>query len=248
MIIQLNDKIKSKLTSSEEQVIKYINENDNKLVDMSIVDIAEETFTSPATVSRAIKKCGVNGFMELRYNLSKRKEEIDSSKDINEIFSKSLIETRQTLENISVNQILEVIELIQKSKKIIVVARGLSELVATEFSLKLELMDFNVFNISDPNIMKKFSREADMDHLYIAFTLKGEDQDILTTIKNAHSRDANVIACSCGSNKELRKYSDHIIMGYKHSNISIKKFEVTSRLPLFVISRVILDYLVMNLD
>ena len=50
MIIQLNDKIKSKLTSSEEQVIKYINENDNKLVDMSIVDIAEETFTSPATV------------------------------------------------------------------------------------------------------------------------------------------------------------------------------------------------------
>ena len=88
MIIQLNDKIKSKLTSSEEQVIKYINENDNKLVDMSIVDIAEETFTSPATVSRAIKKCGVNGFMELRYNLSKRKEEINSSKDINEIFSK----------------------------------------------------------------------------------------------------------------------------------------------------------------
>ena len=133
MIIQLNDKIKSKLTSSEEQVIKYINENDNKLVDMSIVDIAEETFTSPATVSRAIKKCGVNGFMELRYNLSKRKEEINSSKDINEIFSKSLIETRQTLENISVNQILEIIELIQKSKKIIVIARGLSELVATEF-------------------------------------------------------------------------------------------------------------------
>ena len=141
MIIQLNDKIKSKLTSSEEQVIKYINENDNKLVDMSIVDIAEETFTSPATVSRAIKKCGVNGFMELRYNLSKRKEEINSSKDINEIFSKSLIETRQTLENISVNQILEIIELIQKSKKIIVIARGLSELVATEFSLKLELMN-----------------------------------------------------------------------------------------------------------
>ena len=149
MIIQLNDKIKSRLTSSEEQVIKYINENDNKLVDMSIVDIAEETFTSPATVSRAIKKCGVNGFMELRYNLSKKKEEINSSKDINEIFSKSLIETRQTLENISVNQILEIIDLIQKSKKIIVVARGLSELVATEFTLKLELMDFNVFNISD---------------------------------------------------------------------------------------------------
>ena len=65
-----------------------------------------------------------------------------------------------------------------------------------------------------------------LDQLKIAFTQKGEDQDILTTIKNAHSRDANVIACSCGSNKELRKYSDHIIMGYKHSNISIKKYTI----------------------
>lgn len=248
MIIKIDDKVKSRLTSSEEGVIKYINENESKLVDMSIVDIAEETYTSPSTVSRAIKKCGLNGFMELRYNLSKKQDEIDSSKNINEIFSKSLIETVQTLENLSVNKILEVLDLIQKSKKIIVIARGLTELVASEFSLKLELMDFNVFNISDPSIMKRISKEAKKEHLYIAFTLKGEDEDILTSIKNASGRGAKVITCSCGTNKELQKYSDHIIVGYKHSNISIKKYEVTSRIPLFIISRVILDYLVMNIE
>ena len=115
MIIKLDDKVKSELTNSEEQVIKYINENESKLVNMSIVDIAEETFTSPATVSRAIKKCGLNGFIELRYTLSKKNKKEDDSKDINEIFSKSLIETRQTIENLSVNSILEVLELIKKS-------------------------------------------------------------------------------------------------------------------------------------
>ena len=129
MIIKLDDKVKSELTNSEEQVIKYINENESKLVNMSIVDIAEETFTSPATVSRAIKKCGLNGFIELRYTLSKKNKKEDDSKDINEIFSKSLIETRQTIENLSVNSILEVLELIKKSEKIIVLARGLTELV-----------------------------------------------------------------------------------------------------------------------
>ena len=166
MIIKLTDKVKSELTNSEEQVVKYINENEKKLVNMSIVDIAEETFTSPATVSRAIKKCGLNGFIELRYTLSKNTKEEDDSKDINEIFSKSLIETRQTIENLSVNGILEVLELIKKSEKIIVLARGLTELVAEEFSLKLQLMDFNVFKITDPNIMKKISKDEKRDQLY----------------------------------------------------------------------------------
>ncbi len=248
MIIKLTDKVKSELTNSEEQVVKYINENEKKLVNMSIVDIAEETFTSPATVSRAIKKCGLNGFIELRYTLSKNTKEEDDSKDINEIFSKSLIETRQTIENLSVNGILEVLELIKKSEKIIVLARGLTELVAEEFSLKLQLMDFNVFKITDPNIMKKISKDEKRDQLYIIFTLKGEDEDIIESARNAHKAGAKVVVCCCGIGKELRKYTDHIIMGYKHSNISIKKYEVTSRLPLFIISRVILDYLVMNIE
>ena len=83
---------------------------------------------------------------------------------------------------------------------------------------------------------------------YIIFTLKGEDEDIIESARNAHKAGAKVVVCCCGIGKELRKYTDHIIMGYKHSNISIKKYEVTSRLPLFIISRVILDYLVMNIE
>ncbi|MBP9478619.1 MAG: MurR/RpiR family transcriptional regulator, partial [Sebaldella sp.] len=210
MIIKLTDKVKSELTNSEEQVVKYINENEKKLVNMSIVDIAEETFTSPATVSRAIKKCGLNGFIELRYTLSKNTKEEDDSKDINEIFSKSLIETRQTIENLSVNGILEVLELIKKSEKIIVLARGLTELVAEEFSLKLQLMDFNVFKITDPNIMKKISKDEKRDQLYIIFTLKGEDEDIIESARNAHKAGAKVVVCCCGIGKEFRKYTDHI--------------------------------------
>ena len=37
---------------------------------MSILEVAEQTFSSPATVSRTIKKCGISGFAELRYLLA----------------------------------------------------------------------------------------------------------------------------------------------------------------------------------
>ncbi|MEI3233821.1 MAG: hypothetical protein V8S33_05230 [Intestinibacter bartlettii] len=36
------------------------------------------------------------------------------------------------------------------------------------------------------------------------------------------------------------------MIAYKHSHIAIKEFEVSSRLPLYIISRVIIDYMVLE--
>ena len=71
MIINLNENIIKKLTKTEYEIVKFINNNQKILQDLSIVDIAFETFSSPATVSRAIRKCGINGFNELRYKLGR---------------------------------------------------------------------------------------------------------------------------------------------------------------------------------
>lgn len=62
MVIEVNKEILDKLTPTEMSVVNYINSNSSKLANMSIVDVAEESFTSPATVSRATKKCGFEGF------------------------------------------------------------------------------------------------------------------------------------------------------------------------------------------
>ena len=75
MIIEINSKIAENLSKTELGVVNYINDNEDKLSELSIVDIAFETFSSPATVSRAIRKCGINGFNELRYKLTAKTED-----------------------------------------------------------------------------------------------------------------------------------------------------------------------------
>ena len=50
MIINLNENIIKKLTKTEYEIVKFINNNQKILQDLSIVDIAFETFSSPATV------------------------------------------------------------------------------------------------------------------------------------------------------------------------------------------------------
>lgn len=55
MIIELNKSNSENLTKTELEIIKFINENESILPELSIVEIAHETYSSPATVSRQLE-------------------------------------------------------------------------------------------------------------------------------------------------------------------------------------------------
>jgi DNA-binding MurR/RpiR family transcriptional regulator len=243
LIIKIDHAIYERLTATEKQVISYINTNVDKIANMSIVDVAEETFSSPATVSRTIKKCGIGGFTELRYMLSKKNNEVSDSGQINEILEKSLREATNTVEQLSINNVLNAIELIQKAGRIYILSRGLTELVAQEFSFKLQLLGYNVFQISDPNVMKKITCDVKKDELLVIFSLYGKTAELINSAENAVSMGAKVISCCCADETPLKTLSTVYLKGYKYNYVSIKKFEVTSRMPLNVISRILIDYL-----
>ena len=243
MILKVDYTIMGNLTDTEKRVINYININSSKLSNMSIVEVAEESYTSPATVSRTIKKCGIGGFTELRYRISVQNNEKLDFAPINEILEKSLKEATNTVEEISIDNVLKSVDLIRKSRKIYVIARGLTELVSQEYSLKLQLLGFNVFVISDPNIMKKASSEMKPDELLFIFSLYGKTEELIVSAENAASLGCKIISCCCSQDTPLRMLSTVFLKGYKSENISIKKYEVTSRLPLYIISRIIIDYL-----
>lgn len=243
MILKVDYTIMGNLTDTEKRVINYINLNSSKLSNMSIVEVAEESYTSPATVSRTIKKCGIGGFTELRYRISVQNNEKTDFGPINEILEKSLKEATNTVEEISIDNVLKSVELIKKSSKIYVIARGLTELVSQEYSLKLQLLGFNVFVISDPNIMKKASSEMKPGELLFIFSLYGKTEELIISAENAASLGCKIICCSCSEDTPLKMLSTIFLKGYKSEHISIKNYEVTSRLPLYVISRIIIDYL-----
>ena len=243
MIIELNKSNSENLTKTELEIIKFINENESILPELSIVEIAHETYSSPATVSRAIRKCGLNGFNELRYRLTV-KDENDDIQNMGDIINKSFIEAQRVIEQISLTTLINIIKTINKSSKIYILARGLTEYVAKEFSLKLQLLDFNVVFINDPNIMKIKSKSIKKDELIIIFSLNGNTVELVESAQNANLVGAKVITCCCSESAKLIKYSDLYIVGYKHEHISISEYEVSSRLPLYIISRIIIDYMV----
>ena len=244
MLIKINSEAMEQLTETEKRVIVFINANANKFSKMSIGDVADETFSSPATVSRAIKKCGLNGFAELRYQVAHQADLHADTIAVNEILNKSLQEVTYTIEQISIETVFQIIQEIKKASKIILLARGLTEHIAQEFALKLQVLGYNVFANYDPMMMQSITKRIKPTDLVIIFSLSGTTQELLKAAENAASIGSKIICLTCGNlDSPLAKISDIAMFGFKHSHTSIKIMDATSRLPLYVMSRIIFDYL-----
>ncbi len=139
MIINLNHEIVARLSKTELGIVHFINTNEAHLPELSIVDIALDTYSSPATVSRAIRKCGINGFNELRYRLASKAKKSEVQ-NMGEVINKSLTEVQRGIEQLSIASVYESIRIIKNARRIFVFGRGLSEYVAEEFALKLQLL------------------------------------------------------------------------------------------------------------
>ena len=240
MLIELNKEIIESLSKTEFGVIQFINQNEEAISKMSILDIACETYSSPATVSRAIRKCHLQGFNELRYRTSK-KEDKSICTSVNNLMYQSLTEIRNIIESVSAAQIVQAIEQIRQAKNVFVLGRGLSEYVAEEFSLKLQLLNVNSIFIKDPNIMRIKSQQTDEGSLLVIFSLNGMTPELIESARNARCRDAKILCICCNPQSELLSYADVSLVGYSEPYSSITEYEVRSRLPLSVLSRMITE-------
>ena len=244
MLIRIDQNFHEHLTDTEKAVISFLNSNVDKIASMSISDVAEQTFSSPATVSRTIKKCGISGFAELRYLIAKESKEDREDVSVNEIFNKSMLEVSNTIDHLSIDTVLAAVKEIRSADRVYLLSRGLSQLVAQEFALKLQILGFNIFEDSDPLIMQEITSHVKRKELVIIFSLSGKTPELLHAAENAASLGARIITITCGGpNAPLARIAHLAVYGYKHSHVSIKSVDATSRFPLYVISRILIDYI-----
>jgi len=246
MLIEINREITDRLTKTELAIIRFINEHEKEFPELSIVDIAMETFSSPATVSRAIKKCSVSGFSELRFR-SMQGEAAKPYHQASEVVFQSLNEVRAVIESISVAKLVKVSDMIKQAQKIYVLGRGLSEYVAEEFSMKLQLLGLDSMFIRDPNIMRLKARKMQQRDLLINFSLNGKTREIVESSAFSRNNGAGIITICCNPESELIALSDISLIGYSDPVSAIAQYEVRSRLPLHVMSRMITEYIAANI-
>ncbi len=246
MIIYTNETLFDSLSETEKSIIDYINKNEEKIPYLSITNIAEKTFCSPATVSRTIQKCGFQGISELRFKVSQRK--LEKAKDaspyqVNEILAKTYRECTQTIDNFHITSILQAIEYIKNAPKIYIYARGFTALVAEEFQMYLQLLGYDAIIVKDVMWMKHTDKIITHKDVVFILSIRSSTPELTDAARMAKAIGAKVIVCCCKTPTELESYADITIHGYSELIMNTKGQNVYSRVPLSIITRTIIEYL-----
>lgn len=249
MLIQLSQTTFTGLSSSERVVINFINTHEQAVLNMSITNIARKTFTSAATVSRAIQKSGFAGIAQLRYQIgveNQRNDMSESPYQVNDILLKSFRECKKTIDNLPIGSILRVIQYINQANRICIYARGFTALIAEEFQQDLQLLGYNVLIIKDVTWMNNTEKFISSDDTVIIFTVRNTTPEIIDSAKKIHALGAKLVTCCCVSPTKLSNYSDVMLVGHSELIMHSHGFEVYSKVPLFIIARTLVEYLSNN--
>ncbi|MCD8028061.1 MAG: hypothetical protein LUF02_05240 [Erysipelotrichaceae bacterium] len=89
MLIDKMNELKQ-ITSQEEAVIEYINDNLKAVLDMICNELAKASYTSSSTIIRLCKKLGFKGYLEFKVAYTSEYAQMMEEKEIEEAHLKKI--------------------------------------------------------------------------------------------------------------------------------------------------------------
>ncbi|WP_174497604.1 MurR/RpiR family transcriptional regulator [Salirhabdus euzebyi] len=256
MIFDISVETYNKLSDSERYLLEHINNHIEDIPEMSIVKLSEKASVSTATIVRLMKKIGYDGFTSFKYSirdklkLSEKDNDLMDNIDtkIKHAIKKNEHEVMRTIEMLNVGNIEDAIQKIHDAEKIYVFARGFSEMIGTEITMKLQLIGKNCELHNDPNIIRIKSQRLKARELAIFVSLNGETEELVEAGKNFKIKKISSITLTTRMDSTLANLSEIVLVGYKASHSLFPDYEIRSRLPLQVMSRILLDAYVIRMS
>ena len=247
MTLILDKAIYDSLSNTEKTVVDYLENNQNKIETLSITSIAKKTFTSVATVSRAIRKLGFDGgITELRYHITnsnnEQSESMSNSSNMSDILMKSYRECVLTIDNMSITDILQIVDYIKSANRIFIFALGSSSLISSDFRDQLLYLGYNSILINDEVVMSRSKFQLSPNDLAIFVTASNTSPKLHKMAKSCVATKTKVVTLTCKENTNISSISDVVILGHTEPVVDCNIMTTTSRIPLMIIIRTIVEY------
>ena len=233
------------LSEAETYCWNYIQDNLTKIPHLSISTLAQEAHVSLSTVNRTLKKAGYDGYIDFKQTVIHTKNERKKngfSKEVNEAIHKNEVEITRTINQLSAEDIENVIKLIDQHEDIIIFSTGLSSNVATEMVSKLRLFGKNCVCHDDFDYMAYYANRVDKNCLVVAISVSGETPEIVAALRKAKAHQAKIVVLTATIPSTMADIADVYLSAYKSKLKEINfGIDVGSRIPLQVVNRILLD-------
>lgn len=245
-------------SSSESQIIKYILANPKRAIDDSIHDIAKNTYTSAASVTRLSKKIGCCSYKDFRNQLVaevtirdfsniNQSKEIVQNESMNDILDKvtgkhiSVLEETRMLLDLKVLE--SVLDVLRETKTIFLFGIGSSFLVAKDFQQKMLRLGISCVLSEDYHMQLLQSQNIKSSDVAMVFSYSGQTKEIIEWCNNIKNRGATLIAITQMSRSRIDKISDFVLYVSSSEQI-VRSGALTSRMSmLYVVDILYMAYI-----
>jgi RpiR family transcriptional regulator, carbohydrate utilization regulator len=214
-----------KISNSERRVAEYILSHPEESIHMSLIEIAEASMVSDATVVRLIRSIGFTGLNELKMTLAADSvkpaeaifEEINDDDDISTIIRKIFLSNIQllqdTLNYLKTESILQALEMINSAQNIYIFAVATSAPLANILYNRIFRLGYRANTITDAYLQLMQSAIMTKDDLGIIISHSGTPVTLVDAIKHARNNGAKTIAITCDSSSAIARTADVFITG-----------------------------------
>ncbi len=226
-----------KLNKNETMVLNFCLKNPTQVKKMKINDLAESTYTSPASIVRFCKKLGFSGFAEFKASLSLNdKLSNDNTNYDADIDSPNLFkDITKSIELINEKLIDDVIEILHKANRIEFFGEGSSRFVCSEVAKKFRTIGKTAFNYDDNSMMYISASSLTENDVIFAISMSGETTQILKALNIAKGKGTKIISLTDIGNNTQAKLSDKSLF-ITSTSFSRDSINIRSRVQALIIA------------
>lgn len=255
MIKKLILSLKDVMTQKEREIAEYILENKSEILNLTSGELAVKVGVGQSSIIKFIKKIGFNKYGEFKIQLSKElenekiykvKETIHSQIYIDDslenVATKTLGEITKALEktvgNIDYKYFESVIDVIKKSKRILIIGSGMSSIVARDLEMKFMKIKIEAIHYESPHMQLMRLATMEKEDLIIAISHRGETEDVIDVIKKAKKKNIKILSITSIEKNTVANLSDYNLKIISDENI-FRSSAISSRMAQLILNDII---------
>ncbi len=205
-------------TKKEQELANFVMNNAQKLVYMTITELAEELHVGQGTIVRFCQKLGFSGFHPFKIALARSVGQREQEKETNNLISLvrqnhiEVIEETSKLLSLNEQIIKECSKRIATCRKLFLLGVGASGITAMDAFYKFMRIGIDVRYSLDTHILAMSLSESNEQDCVLAFSQTGSTALVVDMAEMAKKNNSCVIAITAYSRSPLTKYADYVIL------------------------------------
>jgi len=224
------------LFEAEKKIADYVINNSEKVIEMTVSELANKSNVSEATIIRFCKKCDFRGFHDLKISIAKEMvslEETNISNDLDtnnieqslqNILANKIEELKQTISMMNGDIIKEILEIIKNARIVQFTAVGNTIPVAMDGAYKFNQLGISSVVNTIWETQLAYTYTLTENDVVIAISNSGSSKKLVTLLDIANEKGATTISITNHEKSPLANKSTYHINTATREKLFLDEF------------------------